>query len=304
MSKPQGIVRPLGLALVLAIGFGTVFALAVAWGISIWESLRQRDQSQRILVVRADGTPLIQRYTCQRRYQTRSFHALDGSEVPDSIENESLLQSAYLAIARHDEIMLSLTGGFSHRAIRRGAGAMATSGTSSMTGPATAAATLSAMTARANSAWASSGATVSGPDLPPVEQWFPMDGAKLASHMAFSRGTLGPYYGYYGSSDEPRGVSPLESGNDLREPTPGGRSAEAVGHDAHGIARPGCRGNVGNRFQRRRPADDESPRFRQLPAFGGADNGPGPRLRRTREATRRVPASRRASRPTHRLLRT
>ncbi len=41
MSKQTGILRPLGLALVLAIGFGAVFALAAAWGISIWEGLHQ-----------------------------------------------------------------------------------------------------------------------------------------------------------------------------------------------------------------------------------------------------------------------
>ena len=47
MSKPQGILRPLGLALVLAIGFGAVFAVAAAWGISIWEGLHQQSPSTR-----------------------------------------------------------------------------------------------------------------------------------------------------------------------------------------------------------------------------------------------------------------
>ena len=63
MSKPQGIVRPLGLALVLAIGFGAVFALAAGWGIAIWEGLHPNHCVSENLVVRADGTPLIQRST-------------------------------------------------------------------------------------------------------------------------------------------------------------------------------------------------------------------------------------------------
>ena len=36
------------------------------------------------------------------------------------------------------------------------------------------------------------------PDRPPAEEWFPMDGVKLADNMAFARHAMGPYWSNYG----------------------------------------------------------------------------------------------------------
>ncbi len=99
MSKPQGIVRPLGLAVILALGFGAVFAFFARWGISIWEGLYPNRYVNQDLVVRADGTPLIQHYAYDG-YQHVTYYALDGSEVPRPKENESWLESASLAMPR------------------------------------------------------------------------------------------------------------------------------------------------------------------------------------------------------------
>ena len=62
MSKRQGIVRPLGLALVLAIGLGAVLALAVSWGIAIWQGLRPNRVISETLIILPDDTPVINRY--------------------------------------------------------------------------------------------------------------------------------------------------------------------------------------------------------------------------------------------------
>ena len=65
MFKRLGIFRPLGVALVLAIGFGFVFGFVVGWGNTIWEGMRRQNQERfsEELEIFADGTPLIVRQT-------------------------------------------------------------------------------------------------------------------------------------------------------------------------------------------------------------------------------------------------
>src|SRR5208282_3645427 len=101
MSKQTGILRPLGLALVLAIGFGAVFGVVAAWGVSIWEGLYRTNVSDnKGLVVRADGTPLIQRYVYNGMGSVVTYYELGGREVPGSMqkEGENLLGGAVLAV--------------------------------------------------------------------------------------------------------------------------------------------------------------------------------------------------------------
>ena len=98
MSKPQGTVRPLGLAVVLAIGFGAVFAVAAVWAISIWAELYMNRGYEHV-VVRTDGTPLIEQPS-SRMYGDVTFRALDGKEVPCPKGRTSRLEGA---LPRHAE---------------------------------------------------------------------------------------------------------------------------------------------------------------------------------------------------------
>ncbi|MGA2256110.1 MAG: hypothetical protein ABSG53_15795 [Thermoguttaceae bacterium] len=199
MCKQTGILRPLGLALVLVIGFGTVLALAAAWGISIWEGL-YRERTYENVVVRADGTPLIQRYTYDG-YQNVTYHALDGSDLPGSKENsnENWLGGAFLAMPSRD-IIFPLGGNtrvrqfgdgqtplnlwyFIHDGARDGRGYFV------------------GYNSQSKLRVGFIGRDGLRPDQPPVEQWFPMDGVKLASGRAFSRyAALGYLYGDGGDS--------------------------------------------------------------------------------------------------------
>jgi hypothetical protein len=215
MPKPRGIIRPLGQAIVLAIGFGSLFAIAVAWGLSILESILPGDDSFReSLVVCADGTPLIQRSTWFQGYPKSTYHALNGSEVPGPKgENYNLLEGASLAIPRRG-ITFPLEGSarvsrfsdaelppklwyFLHDGARDGRGYFVGYD--------------SANRQRVGFI----GLDGYRPDLPPVEQWFPMDGVKLAEGEAFSR-YAGASFLYNDRSENPWKVDMI-SGNELLE---------------------------------------------------------------------------------------
>jgi hypothetical protein len=207
MSKPQGIFRPLGLALVLAVGFGAVFAFAAAWGMAIWEGLRRQNRAYENLVVRGDGTPLILRNTFDG-YQNMTLYALDGSEVPRPKENESWLEGASLAMPRQDRLRFPLNADarvmafsdsqappnlwyFVHDGARDGRGYFV------------------GYDSQSKLCVGFIGRDGFRPDQPPVEQWFPMDGAKLAGGTAFSRPNSNDfrYIGYY-AAYEPAGEFP------------------------------------------------------------------------------------------------
>lgn len=218
MSKPQGIFRPLGLALVLAIGCGTVLGLAVAWGVSIWESLRERDHVNEFLVVRGDGTPLIQRYMSYD-YQTVTFHTLEGDNAPAPKENETWLQAAYLPVPRSNEISMFPSGGnarigrFSDGERRPKLWYFIDDGARNGHGYFVGYDSQSKLCA------GFIGLQGLRSDRPPAEEWFPMDGVKLADNMAFARHAMGPYwsnYGYGAQSDEfPTWKVDMLSGNKL-----------------------------------------------------------------------------------------
>jgi hypothetical protein len=197
MSKQTGVFRRLGLALVLAIGFGAASALATSWAISIWESLHTSRSPWDSLVVCADGTPLIQRYTTYDDYrQVVTYHDLDsGREVPNPKEHESWLTGASLAVPRRN-VGFPLDGNarigffsdgqtppnlwyFVHDGARDGRGYFV------------------GYDSESKLCVGFIGRDGFRTDRPPVEQWFPMDGVKLASGRAFSRYTLGRYWGGY-----------------------------------------------------------------------------------------------------------
>ncbi len=198
MSKQTGIVRPLGLALLLAIGFGAVYGLAAGWGISIWEALQQPNHAYENLVVRADGTPLIERNS-YGGYQNVTFHALDGREVPDPKQRGGLLAGTYLPVPGRAWTLFPLDGNARVRRFADGQtppnlwyflddGARARRGY------------FVGYQSQSKLCVGFIGRDGFRPDQPPVEQWFPMDGAKLAGNRAFARYNGSGYW--YGDNGE------------------------------------------------------------------------------------------------------
>ena len=140
-------------------------------------------------MVRVDGTPLIRRYV-YNAYRRATYHALDGSEVPRPKENEKLARERYLAMPRRGMFTFPLDGPgarqhrrfndgqtppnfwyFLHDGARDGRGYFV------------------GYDSQSKLCVGFIGRDGFRPDQPPVEQWFPMDGAKLASGTAFRPAT-------------------------------------------------------------------------------------------------------------------
>jgi len=193
MRKATGTVRRLGLAVVLAVGFGAVYGFACGWGISIWQGLHVRPAGvYEYLTVRADGTPLIQRNVYSEGRAAATYHAMNGAEVPRANKNGpddwQWLAGAPLAMPRRDTMFL-LSGYarvrrfnfnysqtnwyFIHDGARDGHGYFV------------------GYDVPSKLCAGFIGRNGSSPDLPPVEQWFPVDGVKMANSTAFLQA-----YGY------------------------------------------------------------------------------------------------------------
>ena len=185
MSKPTGIVRPLGLALVLAAGFGTVFAAVAGWGIALWEGMRRQANVNQYVSVRADVTPLIRRDTYDTAFRNETYYALDGSEVPRPDEDTNWLSGAYLNLPLRN-IHVPLEGNervarftdartppalwyFVHDGARDGRGYFV------------------GYQCQSKLCVGFIGRNGLRPDRPPVAEWFPVDGGKFTYNSAFSR---------------------------------------------------------------------------------------------------------------------
>ncbi len=209
MSKQKRIVGALGLALVLALGFATVYAVAVAWGGSCWEAFAGRQRSfNEHLVVSVDGTPLIQRTTYNEDYQSNKieFRTLGGKEVASADKKtKGWLDAASLQIARYRNGMFPIAG---TQRIGRFSDANgdpwyfiddgARDGHGYFVG-------YSKQTKRRLGFIGRSGFR---PDQPPVEDWFPMDGVKLASNTAFAGQGHFYWYYYYAPDNSTSGAFP------------------------------------------------------------------------------------------------
>jgi hypothetical protein len=191
MSKPQGIIRPLGLALVLAAGAWAVYALVGCWGLVIWESLQRYARTFESLKVAADGRPLIQRIVYDSGQQSVTFRALDGSDVP----GEDWLSSASLPVPVPKRLAFPMMGYsrvrvfadpqtpaimwyFLHNGARDGRGYFVGYDSYSKL----------SVGFIGRGGWR--------PDEPPAGDWFPMDEVSFAS---------GRHGYYYGQNDADRG---------------------------------------------------------------------------------------------------
>jgi hypothetical protein len=202
MFKPQGIVRPLGMALAITLGFGTVLGLVVGWGMTIWDGLQSKHYINDSLLVGADGTPLIHRYhTYNAYYQKETFHALDGGEVPNPKENRHFLQGASLPIARHNinsSRLLSIAGRFSDEETPPTVWYFVTSESRASRSYFVGYNTESKLCV------GYIGKSGMRPDMPPVDERFSLDADKLAGGTAFARRYYDvPYPYYFGNVDRP-----------------------------------------------------------------------------------------------------
>jgi hypothetical protein len=220
MSKPQGILRPLGLALVLAIGFGAVYGLAAGWSITIWQGLQRQNRVYETLVVRPDGTPLILR-NMFGDYQDMTLRALDGSEVPRR-EDDVWLAGASLAVPRPQRRRFPLDAGlrvegFADRQMPPNLWYFVDDGARDGRGY------FVGYDIKSKLCLGFIGRDGFRPDQPPAEQCFPMDGAKLADGAAFSRSNarnlryLGYDEGFEPASEFPTWKTDMISGAQLLE---------------------------------------------------------------------------------------
>lgn len=100
MQKRIGIVQPLLLAIVIAVGFGIVWAVLVNWGISTTEDLFGPEWMYEGVAFRMDGTPVLQ--TCRGRNENNvTYRTLDGTAITIS-RQEVWLQGAWLDAAREE----------------------------------------------------------------------------------------------------------------------------------------------------------------------------------------------------------
>jgi hypothetical protein len=82
MKRDSVLVRPLGLATFLALGFGAVWGCATLWSLDIVRNLMREDYVQEDLYIQTDGTPVLATVEYRGwRIAQRSLRTLDGVPV-------------------------------------------------------------------------------------------------------------------------------------------------------------------------------------------------------------------------------
>lgn len=94
MTKARAVWRPLTMALTLAIGFGAVWGILLAWIVSAVAATQLDDYAWEYLVVRQDGTPVVLRQE-PTNWNFRQFFDLDRKPV-DLPSTEPLLSGGSL----------------------------------------------------------------------------------------------------------------------------------------------------------------------------------------------------------------
>ena len=210
MMKQTGGFRPLGIALVVAFGFETVIAVVVGWGVSTWESLRPREGVNESLMVRWDGMPLIQSNAYNNYagdgHNNLAYRAVDGSSVPPPGEKDRWLKGASLTIPRYTGVFplqgYMRVGRFTNGQAPPVQWYFVDDGARDGRGY------FEGYDSASKRRTGFIGRNGIRPDRPPVKDWFPMDGNKLASDAAFSVRSVGPFWFGY-ERDEPSAEFPL-----------------------------------------------------------------------------------------------
>jgi len=86
MSKQNAILQPLGMAMILALGFGVAIFLLVIWGVAIYETTKKPHSAYEEVLVLKDGTPVIYTYDYYDGSTKTDYRTLEGNTLP-SISN-------------------------------------------------------------------------------------------------------------------------------------------------------------------------------------------------------------------------
>ncbi|MGO8689817.1 MAG: hypothetical protein ACLQLG_09290 [Thermoguttaceae bacterium] len=197
MSKRQGIVRPLGLALVLAIGLAAVLALAATWGIAIWQGLRPSRVVSETLFILPDDTPVINRYVSDA-WPNVTYRDLNGKELPPATGENSSLGGVLLLMPHRDGLIPFAgdlrIGRFYERGLPPNYWYFLHDGACDGRGY------FVGYSYRSKLRVGFIGRDGLRPDQPPAEQWFPIDGAKMAMRTAMLGYGFGDYDADFGFS--------------------------------------------------------------------------------------------------------
>src|SRR3972149_3554003 len=86
MSKRNAIIQPLGLATILALGFGFLIFLLGMWIINIYEeSKRHQEMVFENILILDDGKPVIIRQSNAKGDWKTDFRDLSGKEITEHI---------------------------------------------------------------------------------------------------------------------------------------------------------------------------------------------------------------------------
>jgi hypothetical protein len=188
----------MGIALVVAIGLEIVIVVVAGWGISVWENMRIRNSVNESMMVRSDGTPVIQSTSFYsysgHSYNTVTYRALDGSTVPRPGEKDRWLKGASLTIPHYTGVFplqgYMRIGRFEDRQSPPAQWYFVDDGARDGRGY------FEGFDTENKRRMGFIGRSGLRPDRPPVDDWFPMDGNKLASDAAFTRHSIGPNWMY------------------------------------------------------------------------------------------------------------
>lgn len=92
-TKNEPIFRPILLALILAIGVASAWAMLVSWGYAIVERPIGRNRLYESILILRDGTPVIESYRGSD-YGSREFRNLDGSPSPSPGSGRDIIVSS------------------------------------------------------------------------------------------------------------------------------------------------------------------------------------------------------------------
>ncbi len=100
MFKQNAILQPLGLATILALGFGVVIGLLVSWGIVFYgETTGLRNYYWEQIQILKDETPIIEHHAYSDGSSRYDYRTLDGKALPKSKD------------ITHNQIYCSIMGG-------------------------------------------------------------------------------------------------------------------------------------------------------------------------------------------------
>ena len=196
MTHKTGIYQRLGVALVVALGFEVVIAVVGGWAISTWESFQPREGVNESLLVCWDGKPLIYSYSYNQygaslSNTTGTFRTLDGSPAPSSGGSISQMRGASLPIPQYTGVFplqgYTRIGRFSDGQQPPVFWYFVDDGARDGRGY------FEGYDSQSRRRTGYIGRSGFRRDRPPVEDWFPMDGDKLASDAAFTQHSVSAF---------------------------------------------------------------------------------------------------------------